>query len=349
MKFFFLLFPLCAASQNAASQNQNVPDATIIVEESRPPAWVVSVPRPGARPRELWEAQEEWTKELPSNLQELLGGKTLLEALMGREGNGGDPVAIEFQAVGLQVIADVRQYSELFPELTGVDLESILRLTPVFVVDTPPLVSLSILPNQVQGSAVTNFRDPNLYVIFREGWEAQTDPKLRKAMVFHELASLGRLESTGVYSLTLTYQKLLAGTGGLDAYLAGARGRSVREIAPGISEAQVNELIQKENLCAHPSRQWQFLEAPSTGAEVEARIANYVVRTCVRRAPAASCTTALQEIVFAVLAGDQTSALGKEAAAAVRTTCFQYRDDLALGALRGLVDNLGAAHGRLRQ
>ena len=126
----------------------------------------------------------------------------------GREGDGGDPVALDFQRQAQVAISYVKSEKESFPALQTVDLVAVLLNTRYYVVDTPQYVSRDGVSQEV---AVVNYKDPHTDVINRMRWKAIKEESIKKALALHELLSLEGIEGTGNYSHSQAYLNAIGG------------------------------------------------------------------------------------------------------------------------------------------
>jgi hypothetical protein len=127
-------------------------------------------------------------------------------AFAGREtGNGGDPVAIDFLNRAYEAIYKVNNASEKFPEVSSLDLATLLDKTKIYVVDEDLIVNKD---NVQQKSAAKNYFNPNRILINRASWNNISSPRLKESLALHELLSLKGVEETGVYSVVSRYEQL---------------------------------------------------------------------------------------------------------------------------------------------
>lgn len=130
---------------------------------------------------------------------------SIARAETGSEGgNGGDPVALDFQRSALDALLDLQEKPELYPELRGLPLRKILKEAQIYVVEEP----LPVREGDItQMPSVVNYKNPNRFVIYRAGWLAETNrpERIRRALALHELLGLVGVERTGIYWICQTY------------------------------------------------------------------------------------------------------------------------------------------------
>jgi hypothetical protein len=117
-------------------------------------------------------------------------------------GNGGDPIALEFQNSAQIAIKDIQGDLADYPSLKGVDLGSIFAHTLVLVTDTPLYVTSGVT---TQESTAINHHNPDTVVINRASWERIENFNVRDALALHEILGLAGIEGTGNYSVSQVY------------------------------------------------------------------------------------------------------------------------------------------------
>jgi hypothetical protein len=123
-------------------------------------------------------------------------------AMAGRISRGGDPTGLEFTQCASSAIAVVQKDTVAYPELKGVDLDTILDNAIVLVTDDP----LPVEKNGVeQDSVAINYRAPETIVINRSRWDAIATLQIKNAVALHEILGLAGIEDTGVYTISQRY------------------------------------------------------------------------------------------------------------------------------------------------
>lgn len=125
-----------------------------------------------------------------------------LSALAGREGNGGDPAALEFQKSALQAIQDIQSEATEYPAVKAAELSAIVLRLKILVVSDPLFVKKEGVS---QESAAVNYPDIDTIYLNRARWKEITNPDVRRALALHELLGLAGLESSGSYPISQKY------------------------------------------------------------------------------------------------------------------------------------------------
>jgi hypothetical protein len=121
-------------------------------------------------------------------------------------GNGGDSRALEFFQSAAQAITEIKNVPNLYPEVTGLDLEKILNNTQILVSEVP-VYALKDGINQF--STAINYSDPDTIVLYGPRWSAVKNASIRKSLALHEVLGLANLEKTGEYNISKRYLKNL--------------------------------------------------------------------------------------------------------------------------------------------
>lgn len=130
------------------------------------------------------------------------------KAWAGKElGNGGDPLALDFQRVALEVIHKVQSHSEEFPELRKMNLISFIAGIKILVTNSALWVDLGGVH---QECVATNERSPLRITVNRGRWLGLKDPDMKEALVLHEIAGAAGLERTGDYHISERYLRICA-------------------------------------------------------------------------------------------------------------------------------------------
>jgi hypothetical protein len=130
----------------------------------------------------------------------------------GNSGGGGDDVGLEFQAslnTALKTLSknDPQTYQMLLNE----GLASAMSLAKYIVVDDTLLVDVKDL---VQNSVAVNVPDQLTILINRSRWKAlRGQPILMSGIALHEMNSLLKIESTGMYAISSRYVQSQGGSG----------------------------------------------------------------------------------------------------------------------------------------
>lgn len=120
------------------------------------------------------------------------------QARAGREGNGGDGVALRFTMAGQKAIQAVLEDPNDYPELAKVNLKKTLDQAKILITDQP----LTVRANGVnQSSVAINHPNQDLILINREAWNRQS-PQVQQGLALHEILGLLGIESTGRYAVT---------------------------------------------------------------------------------------------------------------------------------------------------
>jgi len=137
------------------------------------------------------------------------------KAFNGSEGvGGGDEVGLEFQRALQDVIAEVQStMPNLYQKLEENNFSKIVANTKVVVADEGLGVEYLAY---IQDSVAANIPETATVLVNRQRWIAIQEYKVKKAIAFHEVLSLAKLEETGSYVISSKY---LANQGMTPEYL----------------------------------------------------------------------------------------------------------------------------------
>lgn len=130
---------------------------------------------------------------------------TLLLPLLahaGREGNGGDPLALEFAQSARDAIQDIQNSAGEYPAIKAAELSATLSTAKILIVNEALFVTSG---KTKQESAAVNFSETNSIYVNRKSWSSITSSEIRKALALHELLGLAGKESTGSYPISQKY------------------------------------------------------------------------------------------------------------------------------------------------
>lgn len=167
---------------------------------------------------------------------------TLAYGAKGTEGGGGgDDVALEFQQAFAKMIAKSKINSEdLYDLINRESLTSVAEKAQIIVIDKDIPVEVQGL---IQNSIAYNDPETNRILINRERWSKIKQAEIREAIALHEIASLARLESTGIYPLSTKY--LLAVGGKKDEFITHLTVDQLKQMIVENPEMSKQAIIQK--------------------------------------------------------------------------------------------------------
>lgn len=132
----------------------------------------------------------------------------------GDGGGGGNEVGLDFTAMAKAALHDLRA---LDPPLTSQDhiqqMEEVLGKAKVIALSSTLQVPVDLI---VQNSVAVNFPDTLVIEIDADRWDSIGDVRTKKSIAIHELESLLRLESTGIYKLSSDYLAVMGFSGSLE-------------------------------------------------------------------------------------------------------------------------------------
>lgn len=124
-------------------------------------------------------------------------------AFAGREGNGGDDVALEFlDAFQTSYTVIKNAVPVLYKEIKDRHLDEVAKKATVVVVETPLYVEKD---GYEQESVAKNDPKTGLVLINRARWQKIANVHIREAIALHEISGLAGLETTGTYSASYNY------------------------------------------------------------------------------------------------------------------------------------------------
>lgn len=184
------------------------------------------------------------------NLQKLLQSRALEQKFKngassfqvgGNSGGGGDEDGIEFQKTAIEAFQDLKEKLPLmYQSLESVGIEEIISSMKVVVVNDALDVQAKAY---MQNSVAVNFPETITVVVNRPRWMGITDRVKRKGIAMHEVLSLKKLETTGLYAISAKY---LAAMGAdekqLETSLKVDRNLQLRALSP---EDSMFDVLQK--------------------------------------------------------------------------------------------------------
>lgn len=117
----------------------------------------------------------------------------------GRDGNGGNEIALEFKVLGAKAIAAVLASPAHYPEVQGLALAKKLEAASVIVSPEPLFVKVG---GFVQECTAKNYRDPDTIVIAKANWQRIQSEPVKQALALHEVLGLAGVEGTGDYRVS---------------------------------------------------------------------------------------------------------------------------------------------------
>lgn len=159
----------------------------------------------------------------------------------GGSTGGGDDIGLEFKASFEQTLDRIKTQDPMtYSKLMNARLDQIAKTAKIVVVDDALDVSVKDL---IQNSVVTNNPETGIVMINRARWAALNNPVLKGGMSLHEIASLAKIEQTGVYTYSGHY---LAMEGESQAELDRRLNvNRVKQIAAENPEASPDEVLKK--------------------------------------------------------------------------------------------------------
>lgn len=136
----------------------------------------------------------------------MMGMMFAITALGGTEREGGDEVALNFQAVAAQAIS--RLPANALSVFDMKKLRETLDHALYFVVEEALFVTLKPGAKEIQNSVAVNDSSTQTIYINRNRWLELKDSQLRMKLALHELLGLIKVERTGDYHVSVLMESL---------------------------------------------------------------------------------------------------------------------------------------------